>query len=123
MGGAERALVYSSLWALMEDDNIDAILFQTPVILGTDHIAAIVGANDEEALAYQATQKDRLKMVRQRARECGKPVFLVTAVADTEAYSFLQGEGIPTYTSPYRAARVLQHLAWYEKYLNNSTVK
>jgi len=123
MGGAKRELVYSSLWALMEDDNIDAILFQTPVILGTDHIAAIVGANDEEALAYQATQKERLNMVRQRARECGKPVFLVTAVADAEAYSFLQGEGIPTYTSPYRAARVLQHLSWYDKYLNNSTVK
>jgi acyl-CoA synthetase (NDP forming) len=123
MGGAKRELVYSSLWALMEDDNMDAILFQTPVILGTDRIAAIVGINDKEALAYQATQKERLNMVRQRARECGKPVFLVTAVADAEAYSFLQGEGIPIYTSPYRAARVLQHLYWYDKYLNNSTVK
>ena len=123
MGGAKRELVYSSLWALMEDGNMDAILFQTPVILGTDRIAAIVGINDKEALAYQATQKERLNMVRQRARECGKPVFLVTAVADAEAYSFLQGEGIPIYTSPYRAARVLQHLYWYDKYLNNSTVK
>ena len=120
MGGAKRELVYSSLWALMEDDNIDAILFQTPVMLSTDHIAAIVGANEKEAAAYQAGQKERLSIVGQRARECGKPVFLVTAVADAEAYSFLQGAGIPIYTSPYRAAGVLHHLCWYSQYLNST---
>jgi len=120
IGGAKREPVYSSLWALMEDDNIDAILFQTPVILGTDHIAAVVGADEKEALAYQAMQKERLDIVGQRARECGKLVFLVTAVTDAEACSFLQGRGIPIYTSPYRAARVLRHLFWYRQYLNST---
>jgi acetyltransferase len=120
-GGANRDAVYSSLWVLMEDDNIDAILLQTPVLFGIDRLTSIIGVNKKEALDYQATQKERLKMVRQRANECGKPVFLVTAVADSDAYSFLQGEGIPIYTSPYRAAKVLQHLYWYNKFLNNST--
>ena len=121
VGGARREIMYNSLWALMADGNIDAVLFQTPLVFGADHIASIAGFNAEETLAYQQMLKEQLSTVAQRVKEYGKPVFMVTAVTDAEAYPFLRGVGIPIYSSPYRAANVLRHLCWYYRYLNSAS--
>jgi len=37
---------------------------------------------------------------------------------DPEVASLFRRQGIPVYSNPHRAARVVNHLAWYRRYLN-----
>ncbi len=116
----DNSLVLSSLWALMEDDNIDAVLLQAPVAFGTNLLTRIFHFNTEEIEIFEEKQKRNLSLLRQRVAECGKPVFVVMPVNDLETNTYLLREKIPAYTSPRRAARVLRHLVWYKRYLDSS---
>jgi acyl-CoA synthetase (NDP forming) len=44
----------------------------------------------------------------------------VEFATDPEVASLFSKEEIPVYPSPRRAAKVLSHLAWYRRYLDNS---
>jgi acetyltransferase len=120
MIAAKRHLLFASLFALMEDENIDAILLLVPMVFNSERLSAFLGLKVKEINAFQETQKGNLIAVKDRAKECGKPFFMVPLLKDEEASSFLLSEGIPAYHSPQRAARVLRHLAWYSHYLDST---
>jgi acetyltransferase len=117
---AESPAIFSSLWALMEDENVDAILLQAPVGLGTKRLSTMFSS--QEIKVFRQAEESNLSLLSQRVREHGKPVFMVTPAVefatDPEVASLFRKEGIPVYPTPRRAARVLNHLAWYKRYLN-----
>ncbi len=119
---AENPTAFSSLWALMEDENVDAILFQAPVGFSNKRLSGIF--NSEEIRALREKEEKSLGLLRQRVMEYGKPVFMVKPavefVSDPEVSSLFQREGIPVYSSPHQAARVLNHLTWYRRYLDTT---
>ena len=104
----------------MEDENIDAVLLQAPLAFGTKFLSNIFHFSAGEIKAFEERQKRNLSMLRQRVAEYGKPVFVVMPVNDLETNSYLLREKIPAYTSPWRVARVLGHLAWYRNYLDSN---
>jgi acyl-CoA synthetase (NDP forming) len=112
--------VYPLLWAMIEDENIDSILFQAPVGLGIRRLSRTFP--EREVNAWQNSEEDNLALIRQRVAAYGKPVLLVTPsvefAADPEAAAILHREGIPIYQNPRQAARVLKHLSWYRRYLD-----
>jgi acyl-CoA synthetase (NDP forming) len=120
MIAAKRHLLFAALIALMEDENVDAVLLLLPMVFNSERIKVFLNLNDQEAKSFQEVQKEHLRMVKKRATECGKPFFVVPLFRDEEATSFLLSEGIPAYRSPRRAARVLRHLAWYSHYLKSA---
>jgi acyl-CoA synthetase (NDP forming) len=119
---AESPKIFSSLWALMEDDNIDAILLQAPIGLGPKQLSNMF--NSEETRAFRETEEGNLNLLRQQVQKHGKPVFVVRPAvefaSDPEVSSLFHREEIPVYPSPRRAARVLNHLAWYRRYLDTN---
>ena len=117
---AESPATFPSLWALIEDENIDAILLQAPVGLSTKRLSALLNAG--EIKAFREVEENNISMLSKRIREYGKPVFIVKPsvefASDPETSPLFRREGIPVYSGPRRAARVLNHLAWYRRYLN-----
>jgi acetyl-CoA synthetase (ADP-forming) len=113
--------IFSSLWALMEDKNVDAVLLQAPVGFSTERLSAVF--NREEKRAFREKEKSNLSLLRQRIQELGKPVLMVKPTvefaSDPEVFSLFRKEGIPVYSTPRRASRVLNHLAWYQRYLDD----
>jgi acyl-CoA synthetase (NDP forming) len=114
------AVIFPCLWALMEDENIDAVLLQAPVGTPTKRLSSMF--NRKEIRAFREAEENNLSLLSQRVREYGKPVFLVRPAVEfatePEVVSVFHREGIPIYPSPRRAARVLNHLAWYRRYLD-----
>lgn len=117
---ADNSVILASLLALMEDENIDAVLLQAPLAFGVNFLTSIFHFNAEEIKAFEERQKSNLSMLRQKVSEYGKPVFVVMPVNDLETNSYFLRQGIPAYASPQRAARVLRHLAWYKSYLDSN---
>jgi len=120
IGMDKNPMIFSSLWALMEDKTIDAILLQAPLGLSTKRLSKLFST--QEIRAFRETEESNLSMVRQRVKEYGKPVFMVRPAvefaAEPEISSSFRRQGIPTYPNAHRAARVLHHLAQYRHYLN-----
>jgi acyl-CoA synthetase (NDP forming) len=117
---AENPVTFSCLWALMEDENIDAVLLQAPVGASFKRLSSVFSR--KEIRAFRQAEASNLSLLGQRVREQGKPVFMVSPAAefatDPEVVSLFRREGIPIYPSPRRAARVLKHLSWYRRYLD-----
>jgi len=117
---AENPVTFSCLWALMEDENIDAVLLQAPVGAATKRLSSMLSRR--EIRAFRKAEESNLSLLSQRVKEQGKPVFMVKPAVefatDPEVVSLFRREGIPVYPSPRRAARVLNHLAWYRRYLD-----
>jgi len=119
MIAAKRQFLFASLLALMEDENVDATLLLVPMVFNSERLSAFLGLKSKETNALQEIQKENFVMLKERAKECGKPLCLVPLIIDEEASSFLLKEGIPAYHNPQRAARVLHHLVWYSQYLDS----
>jgi acyl-CoA synthetase (NDP forming) len=117
---AENSVTFPSLWALMEDENVDAVLLQAPVGASFKRLSSVF--NRKEIRAFRKAEASNLSLLSQRVREQGKPVFLVKPAVefatDPEVVLLFRREGIPVYSSPRRAARVLRHLAGYRRYLD-----
>jgi acyl-CoA synthetase (NDP forming) len=117
---AENEAIFPSLFAMMEDKDIDAVLLQAPIGANTDRLAAMF--DSAEIKAYRRAEAESLDKLRLWVKRQEKPVFMVKPAvefaADPEVASLFSREGIPVYPSPRRAARVLSHLAWYRDYLN-----
>jgi acetyl-CoA synthetase (ADP-forming) len=118
----EYPKIFTTLWVLMEDKNVDAILLQAPVGFSTERLSAVF--SQEEMRAFREKEKNNLSLLRKRIGELGKPVLMVKPAveyaSDPEVFSLFRREGIPVYPSPRRAARVLDHLAWYKRYLDTN---
>jgi acyl-CoA synthetase (NDP forming) len=118
---AENPVIFPSLFAMMEDKDIDAILLQAPIGANTDRLATMY--NKEEIKAYRQAEESALDKLKLRVKRDEKPVFMVKPAVefatDPEVASLFSREGIPVYPSPRRAARVLNQLAWYRHYLDS----
>jgi acyl-CoA synthetase (NDP forming) len=118
---AENEAIFPSLFALMEDKDIDAVLLQAPIGANTDRLTTMY--NNEEIKAYRRAEEEALDNLKVRVKRQGKPVFMVKPAVefatDPEVASLFSREGIPVYPSPRRAARVLNQLAWYRSYLDS----
>jgi acyl-CoA synthetase (NDP forming) len=118
---AENPVIFPSLFAMMEDKDIDAILLQAPIGANTDRLATMY--NNEEIKAYRRAEESALDKLKLRVKRDEKPVFMVKPAVefatDPEVASLFSREGIPVYPSPRRAARVLNQLAWYRDYLDS----
>ena len=118
---AENPVIFPSLFAMMDDKDIDAILLQAPIGANTDRLATMY--NNEEIKAYRQAEESALDRLSQRVKRDEKPVFMVKPAVefatDPEVASLFSREGIPVYPSPRRAARVLNQLAWYRRYLDS----
>ena len=119
MIAAKRQFLFASLLALMEDENVDATLLLVPMVFNFERSSAFLGLKSKETIALQQIQKENFIMLKERAKEYGKPLCLVPLIIDEEAASFLLKEGIPAYHNPQRAARVVRRLAWYSHYLDS----
>jgi acetyltransferase len=117
---AENSVTFPCLWALMEDENVDAVLLQAPVGASFKRLSSLF--NRKEIRAFRKAEASNLSLLSQRVKEQKKPVFLVKPAVefaiDLEVFSLFRREGIPVYHSPRRAARVLRHLAGYRRYLD-----
>ncbi len=115
---ADNHIIIESIWVLLEDENIDALILQAPVAFGSGLLDALFHFDAERMKAFQDRQRRNLELIRQRTREHGKPVLIVMPVNDPETSAYLLKERIPTYPNPQRAARVLRQLTWYKRYLD-----
>jgi acyl-CoA synthetase (NDP forming) len=117
---AENEAIFPSLFAMMEDRNIDAVLLQAPIGANTDRLTTIF--DKDEIKAYRRAEEESLDKLKLWVKRQEEPVFMVKPAVefatDPEVASLFSREGIPVYPSPRRAARVLNHLAWYRDYLN-----
>ncbi|MFC2012352.1 acetate--CoA ligase family protein [Chloroflexota bacterium] len=118
-------VTYPCLWPLMEDDGLDALL----VIGGIGQMGMRgrrIGRpgpppdQQPEEQAFIMRQKEEQKNINQLFEYMDryqKPVIIfnrrATAIKDR------QGNSLPTYSTPDRAAKVLAHLVEYSRYLNS----
>jgi acyl-CoA synthetase (NDP forming) len=120
VGMDENMVAFPSLWALMEDKNVDAVLLQAAVGFSTERLSRTF--NKEEIETFQQREEKNLDLLRQRVREYRKPVFMVKPSVefanDPEVSSLFRREELPVYSTPRRATRVLNHLVWYRNYLD-----
>lgn len=118
---------YSALWALLEDENIDAV-----VIIGAAGVARNMSgwvAMSEEMSGevegwIEAAEAEELKDVRKMfgmMRELQKPVLFANLAIPTqrkgELYRELERSHNLPFHTPDRAARALRHLVEYSEYL------
>ena len=124
-------LTYPSLWALLEDENLDAVLaltaigFSIPVGGTSDSVPHSMREEFERTWrARDANEVSNLGPTIERMDKYHKP--LVISILTTESrknsqtFAKLQENDIQIYPSPERAAKVLAHLAWYSDYLSHS---
>ena len=118
---AENDTVFPCLWALLEDENIDAILLQAA--LGTDAERLATMYNSQEIRAIREAEEKDLNKLSQMVKQKKKPVFMVKPAvefaSDPEVASLFSRIEMPVYPSPRRAARVLNKLARYQRYLDS----
>ena len=114
---AETPLIFSSLWAMMDDKNVDAVLLLAPVARSTNALSAYF--NEEECKAYKEREEKNLKQLRSKVLESGKPVFFIRSsvelATEPETVSLLRRMKIPAYPNPQSAAKVLSHLYRYQR--------
>jgi acyl-CoA synthetase (NDP forming) len=118
---AENDAIFPSLFAMMEDKDIDAVLLQAPIGANTDRLAAMF--DEAEIKAFRRAEEAALDQLKLRVKRQQKPVFMVKPAvefaSDPEVASLFSRESLPVYPSPRRAARVLSQLSWYRAYLDS----
>jgi acyl-CoA synthetase (NDP forming) len=123
INAAEYPIVATSLWALMEDDNIDVIFLLAPIVAAEFQLTDRLGLHAGEVKEYREKEKANLRLMRQKIEESGKPVILLGQARgimnDPHIASVFADERIPVYSNARRAARVVRHLSWYRAYLDS----
>jgi acyl-CoA synthetase (NDP forming) len=122
ISAAEYPLVAGSLAALMEDENIDAVFLQAPMVATKDQLVNRGGLKPEEIKAYRQKEKVNLGWISQKIERSGKPVFLVGRGmrTDPEVAALFNSEKILVVSNSQRATRIMRHLTWYGQYLKSN---
>jgi acetyltransferase len=133
-------VTFPCLWPLMEDDNIDALL----VIGGVGQMGMMrhsmgrfarsnrnlpegappfMRMDENESKAHEEEERKNLNKLFDYIKRYQKPVVTFNRnsgmMKDSPLFNELKENGILTYPTPERAARVLAHLAAYSRYLNS----
>lgn len=125
----ETNLTYPCLLTLIEDENVDAVF--SLAVGFADAIRTIImdyvkADLQPEVNAYIRQEENReiesLRHLIERMDALRKPVFLFppSGIDEFTTMKYLRGNGILTYASIERGARVLGHLAGYAEYLRDS---
>jgi len=125
-------VIFSCLWTIMEDPNIDiAILLGG--IGASSYFSNMIEkgsfSNNEEfqkmVKSLEEQETKNLDIMREKIDKLGKPLVYVNlmprVMAEPESFKLLREKGIPIYPNPRRAARALRHVVDYAEYLKKQT--
>jgi acetyltransferase len=121
----ENPAMYSSLIALIEDKNVDAIILQAPVgVFNSKRLSEILGFTPEQTKALKESEEKSVELVMDKIEQYDKPIFMVAPfphinIADSKNSDTSERKRIPVFPNPHRAARVLRHLSWYRSYISS----
>ncbi len=117
---AHSADVVTTLWVLLEDRNLDALISNT--WFGRTDGQLRPGAGKDSA-EKRKKDEERVRQFCLEVKKYGIPFFMVgsppQSAADIYAYSLFHREGFSVFPQPRRAARTLRHLCWYKNYLES----
>jgi len=121
--------IFSCLWAIIEDPNIDAA-----VLLGgigaSSYFSTMLenpslstnGEFKEMVASLKEQEMKNLDIMREKVNTLKKPLVYVnlmpSIMEEPESFSLLRERGIPIFPNPRRAARALRHVVNYSDYLN-----
>ena len=121
---------FPCLWALMEDENVDAVLLSG--VVGTGAVVPNLDGLSPEMIE-QINQLMQLRDIEdqrnwdiaiERMDKYQKPIIILTMATDAlktnPVFIKLRENGLLVYTTPERAARALAHLVEYSEYLRSS---
>jgi acyl-CoA synthetase (NDP forming) len=112
--------IYETLWIMLEDRNIDALV--SNAWLGKDDERRARMESVRSGAADDAKEVEKIREFRRRVMEYGLPFYMVGSppqtADDVTAYALFHREGFAVYPQPYRMAKVLGHLNRYRKYLD-----
>jgi len=125
----ETTLTYPCVLELIEDENVDAVFslavgFAEAIrTIVMDYVHSDISDEMDKFITGEENREmEQLKQVIKRMDELGKPVFFLppSGIEEFSTITHLMENGILTYPSVGRAAKVLAHLADYGEYLRNS---
>jgi acyl-CoA synthetase (NDP forming) len=126
VGLEDYPAIATSLWALLDDKNIDMVLLQAPVLASRDILTGRMGLGPEEIKAYREKEKDNIRLISRKVEETGKPVILLSQrmiKADSDLAVFFNQQKILVYAGARRAAKIMRFLTTYRKYLDRTAGK
>ncbi|MDY7034440.1 MAG: CoA-binding protein [Thermodesulfobacteriota bacterium] len=131
MAAPDKLVTFECLWAIMEDENVDSVMLIGGLGAGTFLRESMLNPGSEEGLvddileSMNEQEAKNIQITAEYVKKLGKPVVVSRLIPkigmNPPVYNKLSQLGIPVYPSPEKAAKVLQHLAWYGAYLNNHT--
>ncbi len=126
IGLEDYPAIATSLWALLDDDNIDMVLLQAPVLASKEILTGRMGLGPEEIKAYREKEKDNIRLISRKVEETGKPVIMLgqrMIKADPELSAFFNQQKILVYSGARRAAKIMRFLTTYRRYLDRTAGK
>ncbi|MBN1190232.1 MAG: CoA-binding protein [Dehalococcoidales bacterium] len=121
IGLEDYPAIATSLWALLDDDSIDIVLLQAPIVASKEILTGRMGLKTDEVGAYREKERENLRQISRKVEESGKPVVLLGQRAirtDPELSAFFNQQKILAYSGARRAARIMRYLTTYRKYLD-----
>jgi len=130
---AGELVTFPCLWAIMEDENVDAAMViggigatvyfrrfyspENPTSSLKEKLEPLIESLEDQERRNSA-------IINGQINKYQKPVVITKlfpeVMVEPEIFNLLREKGVPIYPNPQRAAKVLAHLAWYGEYLNAS---
>jgi acetate---CoA ligase (ADP-forming) len=124
IGANEYPAIATSLWALMDDPNIDIVLLQAPIVAMKEILEGRMGLKPDEIQAYREKEKENLRQISANVEKTGKPVIMMGQArsirADSDLAAFFNKQKILLYPGARRAAKIMRYLTTYRKYLDRT---
>jgi hypothetical protein len=87
--------------------------------------AGRMGYSPEDVRAYKERQEQNLRLIGEKIEKHGKLVVLLgqyqNVTSNSEYSAIFRRARILVYPNVRRAAKVIRHLDWYKKYLDNAS--
>lgn len=128
-----EAATFKCLWTLMEDDNVDMVLWIGGIgqnFYLSQSMGGCFPVKEEEEIAFKLLADDEARnidIVSDKVNQYQKPLLFSKlmvpwSINEPDVFTILRNKGIPIYPSPQRAARALHHLVWYSEYIDASVI-
>lgn len=122
-----QQVIFPCLSALMEDENVDAIMLLGGIVKAADfpplekEHPLLREKMDKFIQGMEEEELRNIDVVAERMHQCQKPLIISrginAAVRSSRVFNRLREKGIPVYPIPDRGAKVLAHLVRYSEYL------
>jgi acyl-CoA synthetase (NDP forming) len=118
---AHSAGIYDTLWILLKDKNLDALISNTWMGRGDERRMRMDHTAPEEL--DDSRDVENVRELYRKVKEYGMPFFMVGSppqtADDLAAYNLFHREGLVIFPQPHRAARALRHLVRYRQYIES----